>query len=239
MKKLFAALVVAALASSASAATFNDTVGDTFTGAGGGILDIVSAEVTNDLSNITFKLILNNDVVATDWGKYLIAIDTPAAGGDPAGNGWGRPITQPSGMNYWLGSWVDSGAGVQTFQYSGAWNMIAANGMFAGPMGTPANSPDVHVTPSGNMVTIVASLSSLGLVPGNIIFFDAFTSGGGGGDGAVDSLANPNQSIADWGDAYSFGPGSNNPELTYLIVPEPATMSLIGLGALALIRRRR
>lgn len=239
MRKLFAVLVVGAFAATANATNYGDSVGDTFTGAGGGILDIVSAEVTNDASNITFKLTLNNDVNATDWGKYMLALDTPAGSGDPGGNGWGRPISQPSGMNYWLGSWVDSGAGVQTFAYSGSWNMTQANGPFAGPGGTPASSPDVSVSAVGNTVTIVASLASLGLSPGNIVFFDAFTSGGGGGDSAIDSLANPNQSVNDWGVPYSFGPGTNAPELTYLVVPEPATLSLIGLGALALIRRRR
>ncbi len=227
MKKLLTILAIGALATTANAVTYNDTVGDILpTNA---IMDIVSMEVTNDLSNITFKLKLNGDVVATDWGKYMIGIDK-APGGDPTGNGWARPISQPSGMDLWLGSWVDSGNGLETYSYGGAWSLTGA---------TYNGTPNLTISKLADTVTLTVGLANLGLAPGNIIFFDAFSSGGGGGDGAVDSLANPNQSIANWGDAYAFGPGSNNPELTYLVVPEPATLTALGLGALALIRRRR
>jgi len=229
MKKLLTLLAIGALATTANAVTYNDPTGDVFTGAGGGILDITQMEVTNDLSSITFKFTLAGDVVATDWGKYMIGIDK-APGGDPAGNGWSRPINAPSGMDLWLGSWVDSGNGLETYSYGGAWSLTGA---------TYNATPGLSISKLGNTVTLNVGLANLGLAPGNIIFFDAFSSGGGGGDGAVDSLANPNQSIGDWGNPYSYGPGTNNPELTYLVVPEPATLTALGLGALALIRRRR
>lgn len=229
MKKLLTLIAIGALASTANAVTYNDSVGDVFTGAGGGILDIVSMEVTNDLSNITFKFTLNGDVVATDWGKYMIGIDN-APGGDTAGNGWARPINAPSGMDLWLGSWVDSGNGLETYSYGGAWGLTGA---------TYNGTPGLSISKSGNTVTLDVGLANLGLAPGNIIFFDAFTSGGNTSDSAVDSLANPNVSISDWPGPYSYGPGTNNPELTYLVVPEPTTLTVLGLGALALIRRRR
>lgn len=233
MKKLFAAaLVCVAAAAPVQADLYSDPANDVFTGAGGGILDILSVEVTNDATDVQFKLTLAGDPVATDWGKYMIIFDS-VPGGDVAGNGWGRPISMPTGADYWVGSWVDSGNGVQLFNYSGAWNMTDANGPFAGPGGTPAASPNIGINKAVNEVTITASLAALGLNVGDKFWFDVFTSGGGGGDGAIDSLGNPNQQVSDWGQ-----PSNANP-VSYTVIPEPATLGLFALGVVTLLRRRR
>lgn len=162
-----------------------DTVGDVFTGAGGGILDITSVEVGNSAFDLIFTINLAGDPVATDWGKYMIAFDTKP-GGDTTGNGWGRPISMSSGMDYWVGTWVDGGNGGEVREYTGSWPVIG--------------SPVVSKTTTN--VTISFPFALLGLSPGDTFEFDVFTSGGGGGDGAIDSLANPVQSVANWSDAY-------------------------------------
>lgn len=217
---------LAMCAGAAHADVYVDNVFDTFTGAGGGILDIVSVEVTNDLTNIQFKISVLGDVVATDWGKYMIAIDS-AAGGDTSSNGWARPISMPSGMDSWLGGWVDSGNGLENraFGNSPAWSLSAAT---YGP-----NSGTLSISKSVNEITITASLASLGIAPGSTIFFDVFTSGGGGGDGAVDSLQNPGQSIADWGNSYAAT------GVSYFVVPTPGAVALVGVAGLMAGRRRR
>lgn len=227
MKKLIAALVVAIAAMPASASIlYQDSVNDVFTGAGGGILDIVSLEVNNDATNISFKFTLAGDVDATDWGKYMVILDTDP-GGDPVGNGWARPISMTSGADYWIGSWVDSGNGAELYNYSGVWSRTEATY-------DPPPFNDISISKSGNTVTITTLLANMGLSAGDIVLLDAFTSGGGGGDGAIDSLGNPNQQVGDWGEP------SNAHPVTYQVkVPEPSTMALIGLGAMALIRRRR
>ena len=94
-------------------------------------------------------------------------------GGDTAGNGWGRPISMSSGMDYWIGSWVDSGGGDQTWDWDGAvWNQVAS--------GVPA------VTTSSVMLT--TSLASLGLSISDTFVFDVFTTGGGGGGAAPSGM---------------------------------------------------
>lgn len=226
-----AALAFAATSANARPINFSDPASDVFTGAGGGILDIIGMEVSNDATSLSFKFTLNGDVTATDWGKYMVAIDK-GPGGDSASNGWARPISMPAGMDGWLGSWVDGGNGLENRQWDGAaWQLAGA---------TYNGTPGLLISKTTNTVTLSVLLADLGLSVGDTIFFDAFTSGGGGGDGAVDSLANPNPTIADWGNPYEFGPGTNNPFLTYVIVPGPGSAALIGLsGALAFGRRRR
>src|SRR5438270_11504007 len=112
---VLAALGLAALP--AHATIYGDSTGDTFTGAGGGILDITSVEVTSTAADLNFKINLNGDPVATDWGKYMIGLDT-AGGGDTTGDAWARPIGMSGGMDYWVGSWVDSGNGAEIWKYT-------------------------------------------------------------------------------------------------------------------------
>jgi uncharacterized protein (TIGR03382 family) len=228
-----AAVAGLALTGAAKADFYFDSVGDTFTGAGGGILDIVAVEVTNDLTNINFAITVLGDVDSTDWGKYMIGIRNPGVANLSSSNGWGRPIELTGGMNAWMGSWVDSGNGLQAFSYSsGSWSGTGATGPFAGPGGTPVTTPGLLTTKSGNLVTISAPLAVLDIALGSTIVFDIYTSGGGGGDSAIDSLTNPGTAASDWGTPYAGG-GSE-----YFVVPTPGAAAL-GLAAAALVGRRR
>ena len=111
MKKLLSASFVASamVALPALSDIYSDSTGETIAG---GIMDITSVEVNNTATTLTFKINVAGDPVATDWGKYLIGIDS-ALGGDAAGNGWGRPIRMSSGMDYFVGSWTDFGNGAE------------------------------------------------------------------------------------------------------------------------------
>jgi hypothetical protein len=212
------------------AATYSDGTGDgALVGAGGGILDITSVEVNNTATDLIFKISLVGDPVATDWGKYMIGIDS-TAGGDTAGNGWARPISMSSGMDYFVGSWVDSGNGAEIRNWTGAaWALQDA---------TYSPNPDnLAISKDASSVTIQFNFAGLGLALGNFFTFDVYTSGGGGTDSAIDALANPAQTVANWGDAYNSGSLVDS----YTLVPEPSVLALAGLGGLALIgfARRR
>lgn len=197
---VFAAVATMAFCASISRAdTYADPTGDTFPV--NAILDITSVEVTNTATDMIFKIKVAGDPVATDWGKYMISIQvTNGAVGDTAGNGWGRPITAGAGagpvggMNYWVGSWVDSGNGAELRSYNAAWLLQSA---------TYDPNPDaISVSKNTNSVTIQFKYSGLGAGFGDTIYFDVYSSGGGGSDSAVDALSRADQTIANWGDAF-------------------------------------
>jgi hypothetical protein len=223
-------LVIVAWAANSSAlgATFFDSTGENFDG--NAHMDISSVEVTDNGTNITFKVNVSAASITSpaDWGKYVVGIDTSSATGDagsPVGNPWGRNINMANKMDAWIGSWVDGGGGFQPWVYSGgSW---IQNGT-----GLPVLS--------GNSTTITTSLASLGLSPGQTFFFDVYTTGGGGGDSANDALANPNQSITNWPGPYTTPNDGVGQALSYTTnVPEPASAALIALAMLGWIGMAR
>ena len=243
MKKLFIsavaafAVVATNYAAEGTNSPYTDAAGDIDPGLanGDGTLDILGMEVTNNATDITFTLTLNGNISTTDWGKFLIGISTGSTSTTNTVNGWGRPIELNSplgGMDYWIGSWVDAGGGSQLWSYNGSWTNTGALPGFSLSPGTTST------------ITYTATLTSLGLAINDTFYFDAYSSGGGGTDSAVDALANPNVAITSWSQTYtsstttSGGNGLNS----YKVVPEPSTLGLLGLTAAGLagyaLRRR-
>ena len=207
-KKLLAMAALAAFAftTTSHAALYTDTTGDEFTG--NPHLDITSVEVTNDFSNLIFKINLAGNPVAVNWGKYCIGIDTNSATGDTSanGNGWGRAISMtPNGMDYWIGTWVDGAMGANLYAYDGAvWTGIGG----------------ASVSKTTSNVSITMPIAALNKTYGDSFNFDVYTTGGGGGDPAIDSLANPAQTVGDWSTPYA---SSLTKTYTLVVPPFPST----------------
>lgn len=200
----------------ATATIYTDATGETISSAN---IDIASVEITNNATDIFFKINLNGSIGSpNDWGNYMVGIDS-AVGGDTTGNAWVRPISMSSGMDYWLGSWVNGGGGSQLWSYSGSW----------------AQQNTVGVTIGSQSFSFSQSLAALGLSAGNSFTFDVYTSGTGGGDGAIDAVANSNQTIGNWPDSYNSG--ANVFTYTVTAVPEPTSVALLALGSLLAWRR--
>ncbi|MCE5187198.1 MAG: hypothetical protein LLF76_13840 [Planctomycetaceae bacterium] len=228
MKKLCLTVLVLCMMGivPANATVYNDAVGEAL--GNWGHLDIVSVEVSNDATHITFIITLGGDPIATNWGKYLVGIDN-VAGGDTASNGWGRAIAMSAGMDYFIGSWADSGGGAETYSWDGdSWNRDNAT------YSSPSDIEIPVITTSS--ITLKTSLASLGLSHGDSFVFDVFTTGGGGQDTATDALSDPLQTAGEWSVPYS-----STSSLSYTVVvdkayaPAPANGEIVGtnIGSLS------
>ena len=214
--------------------TFNDAINDIDPGisTGSGTLDLVKMEVSNTNSDVMFKLTVNGNIGSTDWGKFMIGIANNKGYGTSSSDGWARPITMSAngGMTNWIGSWVDGGGGAENRSNQTSWGLTGAtyNGNFGGfSLSAGAQST----------ITFTVSIASLGMSIGDTFSFDAYSSGGGGGDSAIDALANPNYAVSSWGQAYNSGP-SNSFSYTLSAVPAPGAIALIGVAGLMGRRRR-
>ncbi|KAA0246603.1 MAG: hypothetical protein EDM75_14810, partial [Chlorobiota bacterium] len=175
---------------------YTDATGDIDPGIanGNGTLDIIAMEVSNTSTDILFKLTVNGNISTTDWGKFLVGIATGSNADPLTFNGWNRPIKLNSAngwMDYWFGTWVDGGGGSELWKYTGSWNRNSALSGFTFSGGAQST------------INMTATVASLGLDPGDMLYFDTYSSGGGNTDGAVDALANPNVAITSWSQLYT------------------------------------
>jgi hypothetical protein len=240
MKKMICAAAVVALAGAANADVYNDNTGASADGGdmadafvGFPHLDIVSVTVTNDATNLYFDIQLNADLDATNWGKYIVGMDTGANAGDNSTDpgSWNRNVDWGRGITDFLGTWADdggSGAGGELRQYDGvAWGLTDATYIGGGLIG---GSDANHAS---GVQSIWVNMAALGLSVGDTFDFDVFSSGGGA-DPGVDHLSRSDEATDDWGTTSVAGEF-----LSYTIVPAPSSIALLGLGGLAAIRRRR
>jgi hypothetical protein len=214
------------IASSVSAEMYVDATGDVFDG-GLSNLDILGAEITNDLDNLYVRVTTNADVAATNWGKYLIFFDTGDGGAmsgpngnDPFNNPWSRNVGSMVGIDAFVGSWIDGGGGAIAYTWNGGG--FNDNGFVA---------PDLSDATSG-VVRWTVSLSALGLAVGDTFNFDVATTGGFDNDPAIDLLSTTDVQPG-WGNG-SYSPMA----YSYTVVPAPGVLAMIGLAGLASRRRR-
>ncbi|MDG2021042.1 MAG: hypothetical protein P8J59_03730 [Phycisphaerales bacterium] len=235
MRNEFLAIASVTIVSAAHAggvgSTYTDATGDIFDSSLSNI-DILAATFNNDSTNLYLSVSVNADVSATDWGKYLVFIDsTPSIGAfsgmngnDPFNNPWNRRVGSPAGVDAFVGAWIDGDGGNLNYTFDGsAWNQ------------NETGTPDLSQAASG-IVSWTFSLASLGLSEGDTFYFDVATTGGSDNDPAIDLLST---------DTIQPGWGYNSitgMDLTYTVASSTPVPGIGGIAALAgfgLAGRRR
>jgi hypothetical protein len=88
-------------------------------------------------------------------------------------------------------------------------------------------------------------MASLGVSNGSTIYFDAYSSGGGGNDSAVDALSRSDASIGNWGGPFTTagiaaGTSASTAGGAFAYtIPAPGALALLGAATLVGSRRRR
>ena len=230
-------LCVAAVAAAAGIASAHTTYLDPF-GASSDVdpfflnqgfhhLDIVAAEVENESGAFNFDIVVDADIAATNWGKFLIFLDTVPGG--RTDNPWGRAITSGAEADFYIGGWADGGGGAEIYQVvGGAWTLIGA---------TYSTFPGAGVdltNAAGGLWNVSVNESVFGVTPGQIIGLDMVITAGGTTDPGVDHLSLGTIATPDWNT-----PSVGGAFLDYEVEPAPGSIAVLGIAGLLAGRRRR
>lgn len=194
-----------------------------FTG-GVGSLNISTVVVNNDANNLYVTVNLLGDPTTTSWANYLVGISEDlygGAGGNFANSSYGAPIQMSvGGLDYVVAGYPDHGSG-QLFSWSASsWSST----------GAPTSSE------TSSSVTLTASLASLGLSGGSTFTFDVWSQSSG--NSVLAALSDGVGVTRSWNNT-PFDTGANALSYTVTNVPEPTSLTLLGLGSLLLIVRRK
>jgi hypothetical protein len=223
MKPHFIAMftVTSLVASVALGDIYYDAEGDIATGNPN--LDITSFEVDNDGTNLSMSLTVSN--LDADWGNYMVFMDILGMPDNYNGSGdndnpWFRDVGGLEGTDIFVGSWAGGGGGMQYWEfYDSGWNQ---------PDTTYSMSIDwATSTITWDLFGFVTAMENMGV---DTIGFEVATTGGNGGDPAIDLLGGE-------GTQPGWGGGSTSTDLMYYQIPAPGTLALLLVAGIA--RRRR
>ncbi|MFZ3071257.1 MAG: hypothetical protein WA110_09090, partial [Anaerolineaceae bacterium] len=170
-----------------------DPAGDAM---GGAPLDLSNLWVTQDAAYFYFAFEVAADISLDNWGKYAIYVDTTGDANGATSDAWGRAVSvsDPHKPEFALYTWVDTPPyGVdhtQVVPWTGSsWDWGAGAQVDAAAIG------------AGSTSIIEWSLSKAKLGDPDELWMEVWSTGGGGGDNAQDTLNFPadDWNAPDWG----------------------------------------
>lgn len=158
-------------------------------------MDLLNLYVCNDNDFWYFFFTIDANVGTSNWGKYLLYIDTTGNGAGATFDAWGRnvAVVNPNGLpEFSLNGWVDGGGSynaskTQLWAWGGAsWSQV----------GTAADAALV----TGAQSAIEWKVSRTALGNPATIWCEVYSTGGGGGDNAQDTINDPadDWNATDW-----------------------------------------
>ncbi len=170
----------------------SDSSGD---GNGNPNMDLLDLYVAQDATNFYFAYTINADIGATNWGKYVMYVDTTNDAAGATSDAWTRNVVvnDPHKPEYGIYTWVDAApydpGDTQIVPWTGsAWDWGNVRQVAAGAIG--AGTPSV----------IEWQVAKADLGSPNTLWVEIWNTGGGGGDNAQDTINNPadDWNATDW-----------------------------------------
>jgi glycosidase len=168
----------------------SDPSGD---GNGNANMDLLDLYVAEDEAYLYFAFTINDDIAATNWGKYIIYVDTTNDANGAPDDAWTRSVfvNDPHKPEFGLYSWVDSPpydpSHTQFWSWDGGWSQF-------GTLDGAAMST------TGITSTLEWQIQKSRLGSPEEIWFEAWDTGGGDHDNAQDTINDPpdDWNASDW-----------------------------------------
>jgi Alpha amylase, catalytic domain len=164
-------------------------------GHGNSNMDLLNLYVTEDAANLYVAFTIDANIGATNWGKYVLYIDTTNDANGATSDAWTRnvAVNYPHKPEYGIYTWVNDlpygPARTQLVHWTGsAWDWPGVRQVAAGAIG--AGTPSV----------IEWQVSKADLGNPDAIWVEVWDTGGGSSDNAQDTINNPadDWNAADW-----------------------------------------
>ncbi len=153
-------------------------------GNGNAVMDLLGLYVAEDADSYYFAFVVNADVVATNWGKYVLYLDTTGDGSGAPGDAWTRNVAvdDPHKPEYGLYSWVDCAYGPACTQFwgwgGGSWSQFGT-------------LDDAALSTTGITSTLEWRMARWRLGSPTEFWCEAWSTGGGSNDNAQDTINDP------------------------------------------------
>lgn len=159
-------------------------------------LDLLDLYVTDDADYFYFAYSINADIAATNWGKYLMYVDTTGDANGATSDAWGRNVVvaDPHKPEYSINSWLDAPPyGTEDIQLW-AWDQGSTSWSNPGTIEAAALG-------AGAVSVIEWQVAKAALGNPETIWIEVWDTGGGGGDNAQDTINDPadDWNATDWG----------------------------------------
>jgi len=171
----------------------SDPAGD---GNGNANMDLLDLYIAEDSNYYYFAFTVNSDIVSTNWGKYVIYIDTTNDTNGATSDAWGRSVVvnDPHKPEYGIYAWVDGGdfgpGKTQIVPWTGSgWDWGSVKSAFAAARAF-----------NGTVSVVEYQVAKADLGNADQLWVEVWSTGGGGGDNAQDTINNPpdDWNATDW-----------------------------------------
>jgi hypothetical protein len=158
-------------------------------------MDLVDLYVCNDNTFWYFLFTVNDNVQTTNWGKYLLYIDTTNDGNGATSDAWGRNVvvTDPHKPEFSLNSWMDNAPyGPEDSQFW-IWNQGTTSWSQSGTLDGAARS-------AAALSGIEWKIARSRITDPSTIWVEVWSTGGESSDNAQDTSNDPAEdwNATDW-----------------------------------------